>query len=203
MINSLLSDFRRYALLNASYESPATQRMLLQTLKGIEQELKKNKYKCDPSTIEDKVSAATAFYYMFEYGIAEAASSYLCYCLSTLVAEDINLPMESRLKGYMCRALITYKNLSNWNLSLSVLYDSPLSNYAGHLDFKTFIDFMLLSDIYGAWDIDPSNPIFDSLKRMAPGVKDKYPKFSMTEIIYEGTLAHQAVFNIFGSKVIL
>ena len=76
---------------------------------------------------------------------------------------------------------------------------SPIGNYKGHLTGESFFDLLLLSDVYKAWDADPTNPTLANLKRQAPNVAANHPTFSRTKVIEEGVLAHEALFAVIKS----
>ena len=64
------------------------------------------------------------------------------------------------------------------------------------VDASFVFDFALISDVYKAWDRDNNDPLLQNLKRQAPRVASNYPKFNKQQIILEGELAHEAIFNV-------
>ena len=76
-----------------------------------------------------------------------------------------------------------------------------MAEYKGHLDESSFFDLLLLSDVYKAWDVDPSSDMLTSLKRQASNVARLHPNYTKQQIIAEGELAHQAVFKMIGYGV--
>ena len=199
MLNDLLEKYAATQFLSDVKGNDSSQDSI-QILKKIENLLIRNDWKITSSSIENNSLAMMAFFEMYARGIGGDVPALLCYYYSTLVANDNSLPAELRYDGNRFRAFITYKNMDKWDMLLSMAR-APFNGYEGNLDNTSFIDILLLSDVYKAWDLDPSDSLLDKLKRQAPKVAAMHPTFSRGQVMYEGELAHKAVYNIVKSLV--
>lgn len=195
MLNNLL---REYAATRVSYAFAGTDptTAIIDVLNKIDKELSKTKYKSDPSSIENKTTAMLAFFEMFVRKIGGDMPALCCYYYSTLVANDTSLPHNPRITGNLYRAFITFKNMDKWNMLWSIARTAPINRYRGHLDETAFLDLLLLSDVYKAWDADSDSPLFATLKRQAPSVASNHPNYTKEQVMVEGELAHKAIFNV-------
>ena len=73
---------------------------------------------------------------------------------------------------------------------------APFNGYEGNLTESEFFDILLLSDVYKAWDSDPSSSMLSNLQKQAPKVASLHPSFSRSQVLSEGELAHKALFDV-------
>ena len=71
----------------------------------------------------------------------------------------------------------------------------------GKLEEKAFFDFLILSDVYKAWNIDPTHPIMSKLKKQVPNIESCYPSYNKEQVIFEAELAHTAIFDLIKSRL--
>ena len=189
---------KEYSQVHISYAAvgrePAmeTKRILNQ----LAEELSKKKWKCQPSEVPTDAIAMSAFYEMFAHKIGGDAPIMLCYYYSSRVANDNSSPFNVRTLGNMFRAFIVFKAMDKLNMTFNLACNSPIGGYKGKLKGLQFFDLALTSDIYKAWDTDNNDPLLQNLKRQAPMVAANHPTFNKQQIIAEGELAHEAVFNV-------
>lgn len=200
MLNYLLKEYSTTLISNfiAGKNSTCASEVILYK---ISDELEKMQFKCNPSTIENKTIAMEAFFDMFARNIGGDIPAMMCYYFSSLVASDITLPLKARLEGNKYRAFILFKNMNNWDFIIMTALNSPIAEYNGHLNERSFFDLMLLCDVYKAWDIEPSSAMLTNLQKQAPNVAAQHPNYSQQQVILEGELAHKALFNIIESIV--
>lgn len=200
MLNKLIKE---YVATRISYEMAGSDptNAVIEVLKKIDGELTKNKYKCDPTTIENKAHAMIVFFEMFARKIGGDMVSFCCYYFASLVANDMSLPLNNRITGNMYRAFITFKNMEKWDILMGMARTAPMNGYSGHLDGNSFFDLLLLSDVYQAWNADSDSPMLENLKRQAPAVASNHPQYTKDQVILEGKLAHKAVFNVIKTLV--
>jgi len=140
--------------------------------------------------------AIYATYDMFQAKIGGAEPALLCYYFCTL-------EMRKSYQDYMAhlfRAKIVFQNLKSWDNLIYYAYTTKHGCYEGNLDGDAFVDFLVLCDVYKAWDYNSDDSsfvdsVFENLKKQTPKVEALHPSYSKYEIIYEGELAHKALFN--------
>lgn len=136
-----------------------------------------------------------AFFEMSVRKIGGDIPALLCYYYSSLVANDSSLPVNIRANGYRFRAFVEFKNMDKWNIIMSMA-QAPFNGYEGNLTESEFFDILLLSDVYKAWDSDPSSSMLSNLQKQAPKVASLHPSFSRSQVLSEGELAHKALFDV-------
>lgn len=194
MIDDLIKQFVHTSLANELVgKDPSSETKVI--LEKLADELHKKKWKCTPSEISNYSHAMVVFYEMTIKEIGGDIPGLLCYYYSTLVSKDTSLPLNSRLSGNMYRAFVLFMTLEKMERIISMSQSSPIGNYRGHLSEESIFDFLLLSDVYKAWDVDPANPTLAHLKRQAPNVAANYPTYTRAKVIEEGELAHESLFN--------
>ena len=202
MLNKLIKE---YIGIRVSYEAACQDGSIesMSALNKIANYLSHNNCKCDPNSIDNKLWAMLAFFDMFTNKIAEGSSALMCYYFSTLVSKDRTLPQNLQLEGIKYRAFITYKNLSKWeNIFNAILNTSCIVEYKGNLDESTFMDVLLLGDVYKVWDFDPTNQMLTNLKSQAPIVASNHPYFTKQQFIRESELAHDALLGMIETLVV-
>lgn len=196
-IFDLLKD---YSQIRISYEivekDPSVE--ITKILNKLAIELKNNNWICPPTEIPTDAIAMSAFFEMFALKIGPDAPIMLCYYYSSRVANDNSFPTNVRAMGNMFRAFITFKAMDKLNMAFNLACNAPIACYRGRLNNQQFFDLALLSDVYKAWNSGNSK-LLNKLKKQAPLVASNHPTFSKEEIIKEGELAHEAVFNIISS----
>ena len=199
----ILRLLKEYSQIRISYEmvgkDPSME--IVKVLNRLGEELAKNDWKCSPSDVPTDTIAMCAFFEMFARKIGGDASIMLCYYYSSRVANDYSLPEKARAEGNKHRAFIVFKNMDKLNMTFNLACNSPIAGYRGRLNSNQFVDLLLLSDVYKAWDVDSNSAMLQNLKRQAPLVAANHPTFSKQQIITEGELAHEAVFNIISISV--
>lgn len=174
-----------------------------QLLEKIACELEKDNWENEILLVENNFKAMETFWFLFirEIRLDGFPAAYLCYYFSCLVAYDTNLPLEKRLEGNKYRAFIMFKmdSLTWYSFLTQARLEYIKSN--GILTEKEFFDFLILSDVYKAWDIDPNHYIMDDLKKQAPTIASIYPSFNKEKIIYEAELAHKAIFSLIKQRI--
>jgi hypothetical protein len=168
----------------------------IRVLNQLAEELSKNSWKCPPSEVSTDSIAMGAFFEMFVHKIGGDTPIMLCYYYSSRVANDKSFPTDVRTLGNMFRAFIVFKAMNKFNMVFNLACNAPFAEYKGKLQLQQFFDFALISDVYKAWDRDNNDPLLQNLKRQAPRVASNYPKFNKQQIILEGELAHEAIFNV-------
>lgn len=199
----ILKLLKEYSQIRISYEMVGKDPSMdiVRVLNCLAEELAKNKWKCPPTDVPTDTTAMCAFFEMFARKIGGDAPIMLCYYYSSRVANDYSLPEKARTEGNKHRAFIVFKNMDKLNMTFNLACNSPIANYRGRLNSNQFVDLLLLSDVYKAWDTDCSSSMLQNLKRQAPLVAANHPTFSKQQIITEGELAHEAVLNIISISV--
>lgn len=166
-------------------------------LSQLAEELSKNSWKCPPTEVPTDSIAMSAFFEMFVHKIGGDAPIMLCYYYSSRVANDKSFSADVRSLGNMFRAFIVFKAMNKFNMVFNLACNAPFAGYKGELQqLQQFFDFALTSDVYKAWDRDNNDPLLQNLKKQVPRVVSNYPKFNKQQIIIEGELAHEAIFNV-------
>ncbi|MDY2641767.1 MAG: hypothetical protein SOW01_05260 [Mediterranea sp.] len=200
MLDSLLKEYSRTLIASQYFEDRAVEETAV-VLHKINDYLKANKYK-DELIIEDMTMAMCAFYDMCSRKIGGFYISLFSYFSCTAVANKTYLPQDTRLNGIMLRAFTTFTWFNSWYKILTLARTSPIGRYEGNLDEKSFFDILLLSDVYKVWNIDNDHPTLYKLKSQAPFIAHNYPNFTKQQIIKEGELANEALFNIVASIIV-
>lgn len=194
---------KEYSQVRVSYEavgrnaSAETNRVL----NLLAAELTKNNWKCSPSDVPTDTIAMCAFFEMFAQKIGGVNAVLLSYFYSSRVAKDFSLPTTARVEGNKIRAFTVFKNIDQLSRIFNFACNSPIGNYKGKLNDHQFVDLLLLSDVYQAWDADNSSAMLQNLKKQTPMVAANYPTFTRQQIITEGELAHDAVLNIINTII--
>ncbi|MBQ2506917.1 MAG: hypothetical protein II530_00310 [Bacteroidaceae bacterium] len=194
MLNELLKHYSATKILFEVEGKDSTQESV-QILRQIEDVLKKNEWKITSSSVENNSLAMMAFFEMSVREIGGDIPALLCYYYSSLVANDSSLPVNIRANGYRFRAFVEFKNMDKWNIIMSMA-QAPFNGYEGNLTESEFFDILLLSDVYKAWDSDPSSSMLSNLQKQAPKVASLHPSFSRSQVLSEGELAHKALFDV-------
>lgn len=190
--------FKEYSQIRISFEavgrnaSAETNRVL----NLLAAELAKNNWKCSPADVPTDTIAMCAFFEMFAQKIGGFNAVVLCYFYSSRVTKDRSLPTKARVEGNKIRAFIVFKNIDQLSQIFNFACNSPIGNYKGKLNDRQFVDLLLLSDVYQAWDADNGSAMLRNLKKQAPMVAAHHPNFTRQQIITEGELAHEAVLNV-------
>lgn len=200
MLNDLINEYTRVRISSEMASKDGTVEVT-KILNRIEDFLFKNKWKCDPSSIQNKTMAMCAFFDMFARNIGGDTSAMMCYYFSTLVSKDLSISQNGRLQGNKYRAFMIFKNMDKWDRIIMMARLAPINDYKGHLDDNSFFDILLLGDVYKAWDVDPSSKMLQKLKNQAPIVARNHPNFTRQQVIVESELAHEAVFDIIETLV--
>ena len=192
MLNDLLNNYHNTLLEYTKtgfdvYNEPKIKDLL----EEIFVELSHGEWKSNPHEIISKY-ALYATYDMFQLKIGGDTSALLCYYFCTL---DINTNNDSNINGYRHRADIVFRNINKWDDLIYYARTTKYGNYKGELNGDEFVDFLLLSDVYKAWEYDNEDSTFANLKRQTPKVEALHPSFTKNEIMNEGNLAHEAMFN--------
>ncbi len=195
MVFQLLKEYSQVHIANAIVDRDSTEE-IVDVLNRLAVELTKNKWRCSPSDVPTDTIAMCAFYEMFVRKIGGDAPIMLCYYYSSRVIKNTSLPINARLEGYKHRAFIVFKNMDKLDMTFSLACNAPIARYKGNLNNNQFVDLLLLSDVYQAWDTDDESRMLQNLKQQAPKVAATHPSFSKKQIITEGALAHDAVLNI-------
>ena len=200
MLDSLLKEYSRTLIASQYFEGRAVEETAV-VLHKINDYLKANEYK-DEFLIEDMTMAMCAFYDMCSRKIGGYPISLFSYYSCTAVAKRTYLPQDTRLNGIMFRAFTSFSWCNSWYEILKLARTSPIGDYHGNLDERAFFDILLLSDVYTAWDVDNTHPMLAKLKRQAPFVASNHPSFTKQQIIEEGKLANEALFNVVASIIV-
>lgn len=197
MLNDLITEYARVRLtceMTGIFKTQDIHKVLLKTANY----LSENQWKCNPETITNKAFAMCAFYEMFINEIGGNMPEVMCYYFSSLVAKDKSLPERARLEGNMHRAFVLYQYecTKQWERILTLARLAPIAEYKGHLDEAAFLDILIMSDVYKAWDINPNSALLSKLKKGTPNVARIYPNLTKEEAIIEGELGHEAIFRL-------
>ena len=198
MLKDLLKEYASVKIISVVSNNNNSEKNTNQILNKIAKYINGNEGELSPSSV-DKYIAMMAFYEMFEREIGGDMSDCFCYYYSTLVIQDKSLPATQRVEGNKFRAFILVN--SDFMERIISMSQSRFNGYNGNLKDKSFFDILLLSDLYKAWDSDPSSPLLLALQRQAPNVAAKYPELSREQILNEGEIAHKAVFRTIKSIV--
>lgn len=203
MLNKLIHEYTTAALIT-ELEGKAETPILIKALNNVASYLSQYNWKCNPATILDnKIWAMNMFFDMFVREIGGSGPAMMCYYFSSLVAKDYSLTEESRLEGNKIRAFVIYFNLNKWNYIFRRVIFAPKTEYKGHLDKDSFLDILLLGDVYMAWDISPNSALLAKLKKQAPTIARNHPNITRQQTVIESELAHEAVFEIIKTLVTL
>lgn len=194
MLDSLITEYTR---IRVSWEQGMgkTRQDVVAALRGISDYMSQHEWKCNPTSVTNHLCAMFAFFDMSENKIGGDNPAFLCYYFSTLVAKS-QLPLHWRLAGNEYRAFMVFKNMKKWDHVITTARLAPMAEYKGRLDENSFLDILLLGDVYQAWDVDPDSAMFANLKMQAPDVARNHPSFTKQQVIKESGLAHEALFRI-------
>lgn len=168
-------------------------------LNSISNYLESVKYEFNPKEIENKMAAMYAFFEMFARKIGGDNPAVYGYYFSSIVANDKSLSPSQQLQGNKIRAFITFKHMDKWSqLFMVAIQGAPIA-YSGNLNYQSFVDIIVLSDVYKAWDSDPHSQFLAELKRQAPSVERLHPELSKQQVIIEGDLAHKSILSVIES----
>ena len=124
----------------------------------------------------------------------------LIRAICMLIEENSSLPYRERIKGNQYRAYIFLKD-NSWggrcDLFLALHKDLNI-NYEGHFTVD-FYDLSLLYDVYIAWC--SRGALLDNLKKQVPKLNITYPNYSKNKVLFEGALAHNALFEYIRGSV--
>lgn len=199
MLNNLIKEWARVRVANEMVGNKGTEE-LAKVLHNVTSYLSSHDWKCDPATIDNNTWAMCMFFEMFAYKIGGDTPAMMCYYFSSLVANDKNIPENQRLEGNKYRAFIVFKNMSKWDDIITMARLAPM--YKGNLDASSFLDILLLSDVYKAWDVDPNSAMLTNLKNQAPNVARNHPNITKQQSLVEGSLAHEVLFSIIKDLVV-
>jgi hypothetical protein len=170
------------------------------TLSEIASVFDNNDWKYIPGTITDMSAAMCAMFDIFTC-LKQDNASYLCYYFSSVVANNPSLPLRERVKGNQYRAFIFLKD-NSWGARCELfceLHNDFDINYEGHFT-KDFYDLSLLYDVYKAWH-SIGGTLLNNLKKQAPLIKLQYSNYSKDQIMIEGELAHNSLFEYIRGEV--
>lgn len=200
MITKLLKE---YTQVRVSYEAigkdPSSE--VTKVLLKLESELRKRDWKCPSDCVYNDTVAMCAFFEMYARKIGGDAPIMLCYYYSSRVANNRTLSESARVKGNKHRAFIVFKAMNQLSMTFNIACNAPIAEYRGRLNNNQFVDILLLSDVYKAWNADNNSTLLQNLKRQTPIVAANHPTFTKQQIIMEGELAHEAVLNIVSTIV--
>jgi hypothetical protein len=195
MLNDLIKEYIRVRASHAMAGGNGTQE-IVKVLHDVENYLSVNGWKCNPSLIENNTWAMCMFYEMLSYKIGGDTPAMMCYYFSTLVAQDSNLPEDTRHEGNKYRAFIIFKSIGKWDGIISEARLAPVAEYKGHLDESSFFDILLLGDVYKAWNVDSNSRMLANLKEQALTVASSHPSITRQQAMIESELAHAALFKV-------
>lgn len=198
MINDLLKEYMQIRLFYELEGKDPSSR--IETFLGNFVKELGNDWKEKISQITNNYIAMYVFYEIMVREMAGDMPGLICYYFSTIVVNDSSLSDEMRLEGYRFRAFTLIQNLEKWNNVL--MFAQSSINYNGNMHDNSFVDMLLMSDIYKAWNSQPSNPMLERLKTKASSISKNYTNYTRQQIIIEGKRAHESLFKLIKGTVI-
>lgn len=120
--------------------------------------------------------------------------SYIAYYYGT-VCQNANIPQNQKDTAKRLRLEVFFKNLEEFDNLITFARTAPFLGYSGNLAAQPFFDFLIMSDAYEVWDSDKDDELLKSIQNLVIKHESHYPSYSRQQIIKEGKLAHQALFN--------
>lgn len=146
--------------------------------------------------VDDNRLAMMVFFELSIDGFLRDPGAMLSYYYATRIIKDES-QSSNRIGTYYMRSIIIFKNMDCFMSLLDSIWYWPDSyGYKGKLEHEAFLDLFLLANVYMAWEDNTDNSTWRNIKRQAPMVASKYPKYSKEDVIREGLLLSDAMFNL-------
>lgn len=142
--------------------------------------------------VSDDKAALIVFYEMFVRGISRKLSAILVYYFATRVIKNKESSSKNVLDAYYMSSVVIFKNM---NLFLNFLYFAKKDFYNGRLDDNQIFDIFLLANVYSSSGTELDGPIFRKIIAQAPEVAANHPSFTKSEIVKEGLIAADSVYE--------
>lgn len=143
--------------------------------------------------VSDDSAALNAFYEMFIRGISKKLSAIFVYYFATRVIKNaVVYPSNFALDAYYMRSVVIFKNM---NLFLNLLSSAKRDFYNGRLGDNQMFDIFLLANVYSSSGTELDGPIFRKIIAQAPEVAANHPDFTKSEIVEEGLIAADSLYE--------
>lgn len=142
--------------------------------------------------VSDDNAALNAFYEMFIRGISKKLSAIFVYYFATRVIKSEVYPSNFALDAYYMRSVVIFKNM---NLFLNLLSSAKRDFYNGRLGDNQMFDIFLLANVYSSSGTELDGPIFRKIIAQAPEVAANHPDFTKSEIVEEGLIAADSLYE--------
>lgn len=149
-----------------------------------------------PTLIKDKTNDPFTATLMFsELSFRKITGySYIAYYYGS-ICQNANIPKNLKDTAKRLRLEVFFSNLEEFDNLITFARTAPFIGYKGNLEAQPFLDFLIMSDAYEVWDSDKDDKLLKSIQNLVITHENHYPSYTKQQIIQEGNLAHQALFN--------
>lgn len=172
----------------ASTITPSVEKDLVSFFKEIKDNI--------PALIKDKTEDPFTATLMFsELSFRKITGySYIAYYYGS-ICQNIDIPKNLKDTAKRFRLKVLFNNLEEFDHFITVARTVPFIGYKGNLEAQPFLDFLIMSDAYEVWNSDKDDKLLKSIQNLVIKHESHYPSYTKQQIIKEGNLAHQALFN--------